>query len=840
MKAFYTYITWIFLLLLASCTDQEIGSNATDLPSGQYRFSVTIPEPMEATTKALGERPQNVTDMPLRVLVFDENGFFLAFQEATVESFDDASQKGTYTVSLPKSDAPCILHFVLGLDNEDYGGTFTPSDSEVSIFSQLSVGDNKDAYWQRITLEQVNDGTTLPDVSLVRNFVQISVENSSTDFQLTGFAIVNERTAGTVAPYTGNEETGGFANFVLDNTEEDNVYEQFTTLNPGFGGNNAGYVIDDAPTDAEFTPNDKFVYERNQDDSSLPAYVLVKGRYDGDTYYYKLDLVAPDADGIMTYLNLYRNFHYTIRINNVTTAGYTTIQGAMEGVASNNIGASIEVSEVNTIRDGIDQLYVSTLDTLLVNQQDAYIYYTFTENIDTNREHVDNSKVRIIPIGGLNTEVIASYDDDTPGVLKITPAALPDLMAEQEFAVIVDGSGLSRRIRVRVRQPFRFDAVDCEELVPDSVNANLNLTVRLPQNMPSSVFPLTLSIEPKRKTLYPNAGVNQLPVQVGEENYTYTYQATVDYESYLEDPAFQYAFLTNMSESATFITVTNPYFVNEGEDFDYNPDTEEDAPGFPYNVTKFRNDARYWFFDVSLTGETGRGSFTSNISTENEDRTTSDKGTWTFNDSPYDNYGNTVTLRFSLHNEDDVFDTPHPPVEIYADYFDWTNVQTATGNFTVREDNECILYTPNDATEEQVLTFTIDSHYAEDQIQLSSYDHETALVGMNLPALNVDFYYITTEYYWGQVYEETNEANNANISIQQRVNGGNWTTVDNINTGRNNNSYDLKSYILGKDPDTEFLFTYTRRGNFGYRYTYIATMSISDIVSKKRVDMREE
>ena len=832
MNKLYTYLYFFLLLLLASCTDQEIGSPTTCLPSGQYRFSVTIPEPMETTTRALGDRPQNVTDMPLRVLVFDENGFFLAFEEATVESFDNESQTGTYTVNLPKSNTPCTLHFVLGLDNADYGGTVTPSDSETSIFSQLSVSGNKDAYWQRIVLDHVNDDTALPTVSLVRNFVQISVEDNSTDFELTGFAIVNERTAGTVAPYTGNEETGGFASFALENTEETNVYEQFTTLNPGFGGNNAGYVMDNAPTEDEFTPDDKFVYERNQDDSSLPAYMLVKGNYDGNAYYYKLDLVSPDADGMTTYLNLYRNFHYTIRINNVTTVGYTTIQGAMEGVASNNIGASIEVSKVNTIRDGIDQLHVSTLDTLLVDQQEAYIYYTFTENIDTDRENVNNGRVRIIPIDGLNTEVIASYDDDTPGVLKITPATLPDLMAEQEFAVVVDGSGLSRRIRVRVRQPFRFDAVDCEELVPDEVNSNLNLTVRLPQNMPSSVFPLTLSIEPKRKTLYPNAGVNQLPVQIGKE-YTYTYLATVDYESYLDDPAFQYAFLTNMSESATFITVTNPYFVNEAEDFDYNPETEEDATGFPYNVTKFRNDERYWFFDVSLKNDE-RGNFVGIPSAD--DPTTADKGALTFYDSPYDNYGNTVTLRFSLHYENDVFDTPHPPVEIYADYFDWTNVQTTTGTFTVRENQECILYIPDDATNEQVLTFTINSHYAEDQIQLSSYDHETALVGMNLPDLNVDFFYITTDR-WGN--ETTNEANNASISIEQRTNGGGWADVETINTGWNNNTYNLKSYIIGKDPNTEFRFTYTR-GNWMNRQTYTAIMRIEELVDSQQVDMREE
>ena len=101
MKTIYTYIPLLFLLLFASCTDQEFIDNRSDLPKGTYRFTVTIPEAIEATTRTLGETPQDVMRMSMRVLVFDENGFFVAYEVATVESFDDASQKGTYTVNLP-------------------------------------------------------------------------------------------------------------------------------------------------------------------------------------------------------------------------------------------------------------------------------------------------------------------------------------------------------------------------------------------------------------------------------------------------------------------------------------------------------------------------------------------------------------------------------------------------------------------------------------------------------------------------------------------------------------------------------------------------------------------
>ena len=101
----------LITLLAVSCQQDENMAVMPDLKPGEYRFSVTIPEPT-AATRAMGDKPTDVTTMPMHVLVFDENGFFVANQTATVNSFDDAGQTGTYTVSLPPSNEKCILHFL--------------------------------------------------------------------------------------------------------------------------------------------------------------------------------------------------------------------------------------------------------------------------------------------------------------------------------------------------------------------------------------------------------------------------------------------------------------------------------------------------------------------------------------------------------------------------------------------------------------------------------------------------------------------------------------------------------------------------------------------------------
>lgn len=815
MKSVFVYIVtalWALLLLCASCTEQELISGGQPLPPGQYRFTVTIPEP-QAATRALGDRAENVTDeaaMPMRVLVFDENGFFVAFQEAKVESFDEEGQKGTYTVSLPRSEGEKrILHFVLGKVDYD---TYVPTDSEADIFGHLTVSNGTDVYWQRMELgDGITDGTQLPTVSLVRNFAKISVVNEaeSNGFQLTGFAVVYATTAGTVAPYTGAGTNGGFADYAgLTVPAGTDAYEAFTTHNPGFGGNMAGEVDRNLPADdSEFTPAAKYVYERNQDDTSTPACILLLGTYGDKRCYYKLDIVRTDQQTwITSYLNLYRNFHYIIRINNVYSEGYASPEEAMRAAAANNIGASVEVSEVNTIQDGKDQLWVSTLDTLLVTADVAEIYYTFHENIADDGGTLANDRVVITPVYDgqqvLNPAAVASYDTSEPGVLKITPAALPAWMEEQEFVVAVRESGLSRRIRVRVRQPFQFMAVDCEEQIPAGVDSTLHLIVRLPENMPTAVFPLVLDIEPRRKTIYPDAEENRLPVST-DKDYSYSYQATVTWEDYRNNYTQYYTFLTNVSQSQTYVTVTNPYFVNNSEEENFGYPTLPATVDVPRNVAKFENgEYIYDFFNVSLSSP-GNGSFEGTPNQTN-------KGTFTFND--YDPYGKDMTLTFYMHEEDDGFafnaDAPHEPVEIYIDYGLSSSYQSTTGTIEEDPEHHRILYTPHNTAEnlvgEQSITFTIDTHYATEAIQLSSFDHESAWVTYEPKECVVTFQY-------GSGRRWNNVPRNSTITIYGSANDRRYerNAIGQCTVGNNGQATVILSE---RDPGMTLYFRYTADG----------------------------
>ena len=589
MKKISLYITLLVTLLLTACRQEEMVQGTSNLKPGEYLFTASIPEPMEAS-RAWGEGA-DLTKKPMRVLVFDKNGFFTAFCEATLmDQKSDGSIK--FKVSLPPSNEPCALHFVLGdVTYEKY----TRGDSESSIFSKLSTSDGNDAYWQRVEVSSIDikDGETLfPEpIKLVRNFAKISLDvvgEAATSLKLEGYKVIDALDAGTVAPYAGREENGGFADFNLSLAPGENAYDKFVSVNNGFDGrNNVGQLIENNDLSL-WDPNDKYVYERNQDKSDAPAFLLIKAMYGDEETYYKLDIVTVDENYITSYLNLYRNFHYKVHIKSVVGKGYDSPEAAMENAASNNLSASVEVSEVNDIEDGLgNELWVSDMNIMLVSSEPYTMTYKYIA-----KGNEANDQVIVTPVGGpdeggYNKAAVREIKNNRDGTITITPAVTTDLMQKQEF-IISTPSLLSRKVTVYVRNPFIFSAVDCDQHVERKVNAEMTLVVRLPDNMPNAVFPLTLNMEPEDKTIYPNTSQNRIPVEAGD--HTFSYKATVTYNDYRKNPTFFFHFKTNVAESATTITVTNPYFKNEnntatfdnvnvGDVFDFGVVTLNDKTG---------------------------------------------------------------------------------------------------------------------------------------------------------------------------------------------------------------------------------------------------------------------
>ena len=301
-------------------------------------------------------------------------------------------------------------------------------------------------------------------------------------------------------------------------------------------------------------------------------------------------------------------------------------------------------------------------------------------------------------------------------------------------------------------------------------------------------------------------------------------------------------FKTNIADSKTFITVTNPYFVDESRDEDgdflyADVDPDDDVTNLAYNVTKFRNAPRYNFFNVSLTSDEGNWS-----PQDNADNYTN-KGTLTFTDGDYNPIGNQVTLTFSIHDQEDVdngFDqnATHPEIEIFARCLDFTDgtIKTTTGTWTRRDDGQAILYTPNDPLAEQSLTFTINTNYASETVQLASYDHETARVNYKNTPCTISVEYGNRRF---------DELSSKPVSVYDTDPGRFTEPIFDFTTNRNgewdgsNEEESVNTLIIGRDPEQTLYFRYTSVLGI-WRSTYQASMTIEELLNSKLIQLEEQ
>ena len=475
-------------------------------------FSAQIPVPVQ--TKAMGDEPFMTDEngnivkgdlQTMHLVVFDENGMLVETREAKILTpingthdtgrYDKGTQvilpEAKFEVTLTVTDQPRIIHFIANcpVDQIAYG-------HESSIIGNMYVtkaeytGEGKTAretaYWARVEVpyilveEKRNAGgeflgyiphNTIIDkfqcIPMIRNYAQIVVRNSTSNFKLEGFAIYNTIDRGTVAPY--NEKIPGFQSFTFGTTNNEKFsypelsnpsltngallhpYEGHalasatlnTQLSSFLTSYNTDEIVLDADgnqiTDANGNPVKYqecypfYMYERkvsartDQEEmwKESPPHIIIKGKYGTSTTstYYKADLIysKTSADGISSnhYYNILRNFRYQFTIVRVSGDGYASPEEAIAGAPSNNLSSSTTTTKFTNISDEDGRLWVSYTDTTLVNDNTISLMYKYVPDlsvVDSKGEPVINNNV-ITTQGGvgvkldglLDGEVISGY-----------------------------------------------------------------------------------------------------------------------------------------------------------------------------------------------------------------------------------------------------------------------------------------------------------------------------------------------------------------------------------------------------------------------------------------------
>ena len=416
-------ISLFCLIIIAGCSQDVMTIPEQQMQEGEeiaVSFNTLIPEFKTVVTRANG----GVNDMYL--LVFDENGNYIARRQATLNNQTDAG--GTFTAQLPSSSSNRIVHFISNYDwtgFNDIAGL-----NEATVVALLSTSNS--AFWSRVELDNGISTTSFSGltVSLLRNQAKISVVNEADELTFNGFTIHNKPSKGSVAQYSS---TTGFEEGVI--TEPLDM-----TLIPA--------------QSSDISTDEKYLFERKNAYATDITTVIVRGNYNGQQYYYKIDLIDLEKNRY----DIERNYHYIVKIKTVTRAGYTSFNDALEGASHNNTALDPIIEKYPIISDGISKLEVEkTLVILTKPNQQFSVWAKYFPEI--SNESFDNTGVSVTLQSG-NTSIVEGSLNFNPTTGNITATGLSQIPEEPGNARIVVSKGdLARTIRVVLRTPFSFSPV---------------------------------------------------------------------------------------------------------------------------------------------------------------------------------------------------------------------------------------------------------------------------------------------------------------------------------------------------------------------------------------------
>nr|WP_302945510.1 BACON domain-containing carbohydrate-binding protein [uncultured Prevotella sp.] len=289
---------WLFMLLsvvLAACSDIRdiVGGDTPDVPSEGVVLTLKLPNFTKNTVATRANEQQQIKS--LCVLCYDADNYYLGMSNITgadIKPNDD----GKYKVKVKVMEGTVTLHVVANAD-------ITESDAKddngkINLYNAVRRTDidlNAPVCWGSITVTDLLSGKT--SLTLVRQFAKASVtkDASLTNFEITGFKIVNTALSGTIA-------TRSFSEVALSSVACTAKPDNFATAT----GEQPFYE----------TPADK-------------ACMIIKAKYyNGPETYYKVAFQTKNPDGTFTPMALLRNHHYQVKVTAVNHAGYSSAEEA--------------------------------------------------------------------------------------------------------------------------------------------------------------------------------------------------------------------------------------------------------------------------------------------------------------------------------------------------------------------------------------------------------------------------------------------------------------------------------------------------------------------------------
>ena len=250
-------------------------------------------------------------------------------------------------------------------------------------------------------------GSSSSQLELIRTVAKLEVVNETSDLDFIGIvSIMNASQRGLLHNLTGTmiDKTQNMVEYKSDDLYTNTIADAVT----GSGGQQS------TSTDPVY------LYEAS---SSNDMYLIIKGEYNNNTYYYKLAIVDNDKKP----MNIKRNHRYIFNITEVKGPGYYSVADAKEALASNtNLDYTI------TVRDEDSYEIVSNNDYYMGVSNSHYIVYgdagttkefhAFTLSTDCVRPFPDKKTITVsngLTLTNPNNDVLPIVTNTSPEVTQI-------------------------------------------------------------------------------------------------------------------------------------------------------------------------------------------------------------------------------------------------------------------------------------------------------------------------------------------------------------------------------------------------------------------------------------
>lgn len=513
MKNVIIYLIASFALF--ACQDEYEVEKPGVPGKATLKISVNIPEYRIATRAASFEN--NLSDVWL--LTFDMNGLFIGRVHATDLDSQETNGVGNGSFKAEVSEETRIVHVVANYDNwSSFDDKAFVEKDEKELMPALYG--SKMVFWGR---SEVSSLASPLSVTLFRNQAKVTVQNETDNFTVTGYALANIVSTGTVAPFIPNMEPNPFA-----------IQDDITTLPLGTLSR-----TDQSDTDCNL--EDKYMFE-NPNYYENQSFLIIKGRLkDGSELYYKIQFL----DNNKRPYTIVRNFQYKVIIKSFSeeAKGSNSFEDAKKAEVSNNIYADIFKDSPSISDSDNNRLTVSNLNFLYTQGGTLNVTTHYTEN------EVPNDKEISVSIQEDRGNIISGLSYDGNG--NITARIARVYAGQNEATISVKGGKLSRTITVTSSTLYSFSPAAFTPELYTGKDQDITLSFRIPDGIPNYLYPLKCEIT--TQYLYPTDPNKDLQINFINGVYKYVYWA--------ESPgAKTLNFKTSLDNSNETVTIENDYF----------------------------------------------------------------------------------------------------------------------------------------------------------------------------------------------------------------------------------------------------------------------------------------